>query len=324
MEQKKFEYICRDEKKILVKSYCKTAEKVVIENDVTEIGPYALAGMSMKELILPCSLKKIYDFAISDCANLKKITISEGTEENVPLFGCDIDSTVFTDSMNLNEIEISKSCNTKETSMWSFDFMFSLLYQIVGKENPYKTPETDTLEESFAKKNRNLTLCITAKDTSLLIPKHVYNSFRVKFLETVRTYFEGISFTLDIDDETTSLNTNGANKTQKEMLTKSFFDDFFITTKEYRIATALEMYVFTGDETAKEYIQYNAKDVCNYIISTQTDTAFAQFLNLNLLSMETLKDVFGILDKNKMPLSTAYLLQTIQKTKIKDKHNLKL
>ena len=321
MEQKKFEYICKGDKKILVKSHCKTDEKIIIENDVTEIGPYSLAGLSMKELILPCSLEKIYDFAISDCTNLKKITISEGTGEYIPLFGCDIDSTVFTDSTNLNKIEISKSCNTKETSMQSFDLMFSLIYQITGKDNPHRKPESNALEKILAKKSRNLTLCVTAKDKSLLIPKHVYNSCKTKFLEAVRTYYNGILFSFDIDE---LISINDDNQVQEKVTMKSFFDDFFITTKEYRIATAIEMYLFTGDETAKEYIQCNDKDVCNYIISTRNDAVFAQFLSLNLLSAATLNYVFTILDKNKMPLSTAYLLQIMQKSKIKSKHNLNL
>lgn len=308
MEQKKFEYICRNDKKILVKGYCENDKKIVIEDDVTTIGPFAFAGFKMEELVLPCSLEKMYDFAFSDCANLRKITISKGIRENVPEFGYSISNTAFIGCTSVTEIEClaNSNNNMEDEYMWEFNIVYNLLYLIMNENILGRNQISDALEKVF-EKQQQFTVSITVKDNSLLIPKYIYYDYKVKLLKSARKYLEEIS-----------------NITHKETTKKSFFDSLPIAGKTYCIATAIEMYMLTGDEAAKEYIQCHAGDVCKYIMKSQNDTVFAQFLNLNLLSLKILKDVFDVLDKAKMPLSTAYLLQSMQEENIKDKNNLDL
>lgn len=69
-------------------------ETVVLANTITSISTYAFKGSGIKNIVIPASLKNIYQEAFSGCTNLESIDLSlmditsEGTLGNQVFYGC--------------------------------------------------------------------------------------------------------------------------------------------------------------------------------------------------------------------------------------------
>lgn len=112
-------------------SYQKDIKSIVIPTTVSEIGEAAFYGIGISEVNIPGTVKIIHEGAFSDCKNLKKIIINEGTLalRTYSFNGCPVEELAlpasleelgddFLDSIKINEKKFILSGNSKFSSQF--------------------------------------------------------------------------------------------------------------------------------------------------------------------------------------------------------------
>lgn len=305
MENKKFEYICKEGQKILAKCYCDKDKKVVVENDVSIIGPYAFSQCQLEEIVLPHSLEKIYDYAFCNCKNLKYITIARGVLEHPYSFTCNMGNEVFYGCESLEKIRLNNEAAQNRYVQNYHDFIRELLIQVVSFEGNYEeryifTP--NILEEMLTKKKHKLTLEIDFGPKILLIPKFIRDGSIYGYTKCIKDCL--------------------CDWRQKDRIINDFFC-VYIQNSKNRILSAIEMYVFEKNKTVKEFLYFHVCDIYEYLADENYDGIYAQFVSLNIIPVppNKIKDIFDDISKKNMPISKAYLLQAMKKLNKDDSLN---
>lgn len=305
MKNKKFEYICKEDHKILVKCYCEKDKKIVVENDVSIIGPFAFSRCEFDEIVLPHSLERIYDYAFCNCKNLKCITVDRGMLEHPYSFTCNMGNGIFYGCESLEKIRLNDEAAQYRHVENYPDFIRELLIQVISFEGNYEeymfTP--NILEEALTKKKHKLTLEIDFGQRILLVPKFIRDG-------SIYGYTRRIKDCL-------------CDWRQKDSIINDFFYMYMQNSKN-RMLSAIEMYMFEKDKAVKEFIYLHFNGIHEYLANEKYDGIYSQFVNLNLIPPDRLKEIFDDVSKKNMPISKAYLLQILQKLNEEGSVNLAL
>ncbi len=119
-----------------LKKYHGNESRVVLEEGVTEIGPYAFHGNEeIKEVVLPEGLQSIGDYAFYGCKNLKRIEhLEEVKDLGAGVFSCCyaleeiqlpsslsyLSKSMFYKCMNLKEVTLPKTLRVIENRAFAF------------------------------------------------------------------------------------------------------------------------------------------------------------------------------------------------------------
>lgn len=308
MKNKKFEYICKEGQKVLTKCYCDKDKKVVVENDVSLIGPYAFSQCELEEIVLPHSLEKIYDYAFCNCKNLKCITIARGVLDHPYSFTCNMGNEVFYGCENIEKIRLNDEAALYRHVENYPDFMRELLIQVTSFEGNYEAKYMFTpniLEEALIKKKHKLTLEIDFGPKILLAPKFIRDGSLYGYTNHIKDCL--------------------SDWRQKDRTINDFFCIYMQNSKN-RMLSAIEMYMFEKDKTVKEFIYLHFNGIHEYLANEKYDGIYAQLVNLNLIPIppNKVKDIFEDISKKNMPISKAYLLQTMKKVNEDDSANFSI
>ena len=158
--EKKFEYIQNITDKLLVKCYCPDEKKIVVEDGVTMIGPSAFFGSKTEEIVLPGSIKRIYDKAFMRCESLERIVIGGNSLE-------EIGDCVLNGCVNLQEISFASAFELEAEAFRVFSRLVNSCIRTYYFMNADKA--VAKMKQVFTKRRRNMTLKISGgpgrKDT---------------------------------------------------------------------------------------------------------------------------------------------------------------
>lgn len=190
--EKKFEYIQNITDKLLVKCYCPDEKKIVVEDGVTMIGPSAFFGSKAEEIVLPGSIKRIYDKAFMHCESLERIAIGGNNLE-------EIGDCVLNGCVNLQEISFASAFELEKEAFRTFSSLVNSCIRTYYFMNADKA--VAKMKQVFTKRRRNMTLKISAGKKEIVIPRyddgwtlsgfirHNMNDAKCSFLTAMEFYF---------------------------------------------------------------------------------------------------------------------------------------
>lgn len=295
---KKFEYIKNIGENILVKCYCLDEKKIVVEDGVKAIGPSVFRGSKAEEIILPESVEKIYDKVFAYCPNLKHITIGGNNLREVS-------KQVFSGCVSLQEVSF---VSTLEEDMRSI--FLDLANSFIESHACYGLITSGTManiKEAFSKKHRKMTLKVSAGEKSIVIPRDVDMSGR--------TLLAKIAFNSLLDDSDKAV----AEENIPFDVGQNW-DEFLalhISNVKCSFLTAMELYLFEGNEGALHYLKTHSSSICLMLAAEKNDFLLTEFVKFNIMDERKLNYALQKAIDNGLAVSTAYILNLLDKKKEK-------
>lgn len=304
MAKKRFEYIESDTEKLLTKCSCPNDNRIVVEDGVTMIGPGAFQNCKAEEIILPDSIKRIYENAFRSCKNLRHVNLGGK-------YVTDIGRNALAGCMNLEEVSFTNPLTFVIKSAFSSCCSELFLpYYFAGGISPEATLE------ALQKRQRKRTIKLSAGMKSIVVPRYTSG------IGEPNRLWEEICYKLLGDNEAEIY---AFTKKRSCDYTDHQNDDFTLKGNMYdmkrAIYTAMELYHLRDSdddvEKIKQFFTVNAQNVCTAIVSDKNDDLFAFFINLGLLPDESLPLALELSMENNFSISTAYVLRQMQERGLK-------
>lgn len=280
------------EKKILI-SWNGTEEVAVVRDGVTTIAAGAFEKCQIREVRLPDSLAEIQMHAFDGCDKLQKIVFGNKRTfvESEAFIYCDgINEVIFPeDSELMNHIRCGFYIPTHK-----YEYAKLILENLLN--DTCKIPSSLTKEsvEDISKflydKIPVATVKFTVGKKSILIPKYNNQMSCWEFMSVIKKWLETGKAKSGLFNETGRL---GVNK----------------------ISPAIETYILEADKEAKKFLQKNQEMVIDYLFqcAEADNRALIGYLNLGLLSGQTLQDILHRFSDTENAEITACILEQIHK-----------
>lgn len=289
--EKRFVYIQNITDKLLVKCYCTDEKKIVVEDGVTMIGPSAFFGSKTEEIVLPGSIKRIYDKAFMRCESLERIVIGGNSLEEIGawiLDGC----------LNLQEVSFISALD--EGVFQTFSDLASNFIRTYYFMNADKA--VAKMKQVFTKRHRNMTIKVSAGKKGIVIPRYV-NTLLGKI--AFNALLEGLDERTPKED--TAFDANGW--TLDEFLTHNVND------AKCCFLTAMEFYFLEKDKSALQYLKSHATEGCQILTTEKEDYLMTEFVKMDIMDEKELNYAMQVALDNGLTTAAAYILNSLDKKK---------
>lgn len=291
--EKKFEYIQNITDKLLVKCYCPDEKKIVVEDGVTMIGPSAFFGSKTEEIVLPGSIKRIYDKAFMRCESLERIVIGGNSLE-------EIGDCVLNGCVNLQEISFASAFELEAEAFRVFSRLVNSCIRTYYFMNADKA--VAKMKQVFTKRRRNMTLKISAGKKGIVIPRYV-NTLLGKI--AFNALLEGLDERTPKED--TAFDANGW--TLDEFLTHNMND------AKCSFLTVMEFYFLEKDKSALQYLKSHATEGCQILTTEKEDYLMTEFVKMDIMDEKELNYAMQAAIDNGLTTAAAYILNSLDKKK---------
>lgn len=302
--EKKFEYIQNITDKLLVKCYCPDEKRIVVEDGVTMIGPSAFFGSKTEEIVLPGSIKRIYDKAFMRCESLERIVIGRNNLE-------EIGDCVLNGCVNLQEISFASAFELEAEAFQVFSKACQVFSRLVNScTRTYYFMNADKavakMKQVFTKRRRNMTLKISAGKKEIVIPRYV-DTISKALLEKIafNALLEGLDERTPKEDIAFDNNGWALN----EFLSHNMND------AKCSFLTAMEFYFLEKDKSALQYLKSHVTEGCQILTTEKEDYLMAEFVKMDIMDEEELNYAMQVALDNGLTTAAAYILNSMDKKK---------
>lgn len=291
--EKKFEYIQNITDKLLVKCYCPDEKKIVVEDGVTMIGSSAFFGSKTEEIVLPGSIKRIYDKAFMRCESLERIVIGGNSLE-------EIGDCVLNGCVNLQEISFASAFELEAEAFRVFSRLVNSCIRTYYFMNADKA--VAKMKQVFTKRRRNMTLKISAGKKGIVIPRYV-NTLLGKI--AFNALLEGLDERTPKED--TAFDNNG--------WTLNGFLRHNMNDAKCSFLTAMEFYFLEKDKSALQYLKSHATEGCQILTTEKEDYLMTEFVKMDIMDEKELNYAMQVALDNGLTTAAAYILNSLDKKK---------
>lgn len=293
--EKKFEYIQNITDKLLVKCYCTDEKKIVVEDGVTMIGPSAFFGSKTEEIVLPGSIKRIYDKAFMRCESLERIVIGGNNLEEIGawiLDGC----------LNLQEVSFISALDEDVFPTFSdlaSNFIKAYYFMKADKA-------VSKMDRVFTERRRNMTIKVSAGEKEIVIPKYVPTTSRTLLRKIAfNALLEGLDERASKED--IAFDNNG--------WTLNGFLRHNMNDAKCSFLTAMEFYFLEKDKSALQYLKSHATEGCQVLTTEKEDYLMTEFAKMDIMDEKELNYAMQVALDNGLTTAAAYILNSLDKKK---------
>lgn len=295
--EKRFVYIQNITDKLLVKCYCTDEKKIVVEDGVTMIGPSAFFGSKTEEIVLPDSIKRIYDKAFMRCESLERIVIGGNNLE-------EIGDCVLNGCVNLQEISFASAFELEAEAFQVFSRLVNSCTRTYYFMNADKA--VAKMKQVFAKRRRDMTLKISAGKKEIVIPRYV-DTISKALLEKIA--FNALLEGLDERTPKEDIAFDNHGWTLNGFLSHNMND------AKCSFLTAMEFYFLEKDKGALQYLKSHATEGCQILTTEKEDYLMTEFVKMNIMDEKELNYAMQVALDNGLTTAAAYILNSLDKKK---------
>lgn len=295
--EKKFEYIQNITDKLLVKCYCTDEKKIVVEDGVTMIGSSAFFGSKAEEIVLPGSIKRIYDKAFMRCESLECITIGGNNLE-------EIGDCVLNGCVNLQEVSFASAFGLEAEAFWAFSNLVNSCIKTYYFMNADKA--VSKMDRVFTERHRNMTIKVSAGEKEIVIPKYVPTTSRTLLKKIAfNALLEGLDERAPKED--IAFDNNG--------WTLNGFLRHNMNDAKCSFLTAMEFYFLEKDKGALQYLKSHATEGCQILTKEKEDYLMTEFVKMDIMDEKELNYAMQVTLDNDLTTAAAYILNSLDKKK---------